>query len=298
MNNFNLIYFLNLTDVNNIINSYKVNKEINKIVCNKYTGCYSVLNLYHQRHFDIIDNIMSYLNLNLENKELKKIILMEFLKNFNNNYLITKDNEGNWFIAIPKKTTSQSTKSDDEIYHYNDYHYLSGFFGKLIDKTIKATKKTGRKIQKELLDPVRESIKKINPKAWDAIEKFDRKLAFTTNLKGFHKQLEKYTRKYGETAIRLAITIAASYCLTPVGVMAVNALMATLDNLSEKQVKVLKKAEQQQPLNPEEQEVLTNIQIENLMKIQDEMLKKPNGEEDFKKMIEEAKKLKDSLGKK
>lgn len=233
-----------------------------------------IINLYNKNVYDIIDFII-ILN-NIEPKyNSRKEILNIILNDSEINSYIKKDYFDNYYITMP-----------------NNISNLSGFFSNIIEKSIKSIKKAGKKIQKEALDPIREGIKKFNPNLWKSIEKVDRRLGLTKNLKSFHKQLEKFTKKYGETIIKLAITTIATVYGGGIGGFGASTLLNMLDKLSEKQKNVLVKIENNQQVNTQEKEILDNILTNNLLLIQDEMAKYKDGEKDFKQILQEIEKFK------
>jgi hypothetical protein len=115
----------------------------------------------------------------------------------------------------------------------------SGFFGNIIKKAVKAMKSAGSKIQKSLLDPIREWMKSKVPAVWNVVDKFDKGSGFTKTLKKFSKGVEGIALKYGEKVLSMAIMATATVVGGPGASVAAGMLLKVADNLSNKDKKVL-----------------------------------------------------------
>ena len=172
---------------------------------------------------------------------------------------------------------------------------VGGFFGHLIKKITHEIKSVGRKIQKHVLDPVREWMKSKIPGVWKTIDKFDRKAGITKSLKKFSGTVEKVAKKYGEMIINTAIVAAASIAGSPAaGQAASMALMAAnriTDALTKKEKKTLKQiAKVGGNLEKVDKADLKDLTVNLFGNLKKEMVKKKGKEalDDFQSIINMA----------
>ena len=172
---------------------------------------------------------------------------------------------------------------------------VGGFLGNMIKKTVHEIKQVGKRIQKGLLDPVRETMKSKIPGVWKTIDKFDRNSGITKSLKKFSGVVEDVTKKYGEVVMRFAIMAAATIAGGPQNAAAASMLLTAADKmsaaLSKKERKVLKEVvDVGGNLERIDKTDLKDLTVNLFSNIKNEMVKKKGteGKNDFQKIINMA----------
>lgn len=202
------------------------------------------------------------------NPLLKRLIGLEIAKNLNN--------QG---YNVNKKDNSV-------------YLTTSGFFDNIIKKISRSIKSSGKKIEKEILKPIRETLKQNAPEVWEFIDKTDRSLGITNTLKKHSKEIDKISRKYGGMVIEKVITMAAAAYGGPAGSMAASALISVANNLSEKEKKSLSDVvEKEGNINNIDRYELKNTMSSLFSKIKEGMYKEGGnqGLEDFQRLLDISK---------
>lgn len=209
------------------------------------------------------------------NPYLKRITGFELAKSLKNKGLPVIQ-QGNWILIKLPET-------------------VGGFFGHLIKKVTHEIKQVGKKIQKNILDPVRDWMKSKIPGVWKVIDKFDRNAGITKSLKKFSKTVEDVAKKYGERVINMAIMAAATVAGGPAASMGASMLLKAADTITDQLTKKEKKTLKEVVKVGGELEKIDKTEIKDLTlnlfgKVKNELAQKKGKEglDDFQKIINMA----------